>query len=238
MPEAWPATWATWPDCRMSYVITIDGPAGAGKSTVAKDVACALGINYLDTGAIYRAIALILYESEVKAADDYIMREALSKIKIELRDKAVLVNGFDVTGEIRTPLVDELASMYSAIPSVRKALLSLQKEQENHGSIVAEGRDVGSVVFPNAQAKFFLTASPEARAKRRYDERVAKGKPADYNEILTAIIERDKNDSSREVSPLTIPEGATYIDTSDITEQEAVQLILDKVKEVIPNEAK
>ena len=222
----------------MSYVITIDGPAGAGKSTVAKDVARRLGINYLDTGAIYRAIALILYESEVRPIDDYIMREALTKINIQLDGKSVLVNGFDVTGEIRTPLVDELASMYSAIPSVRKALLSLQKEQETHGSIVAEGRDVGSVVFPGAAAKFFLTASPEARAKRRYAERVAKGKPADYDEILQAIIERDNNDSSRETAPLTVPEGAVYIDTSDMTEQEAVQFILDKVKEVIPNEAK
>lgn len=222
----------------MSYVITIDGPAGAGKSTVAKDVARRLGINYLDTGAIYRAIALILYESEVRPIDDYIMREALTKINIQLDGKSVLVNGFDVTGEIRTPLVDELASMYSAIPSVRKALLSLQKEQETHGSIVAEGRDVGSVVFPGAAAKFFLTANPEARAKRRYTERVAKGKPADYDEILQAIIERDKNDSSRETAPLTVPEGAVYIDTSDMTEQEAVQFILDKVKEVIPNEAK
>ena len=222
----------------MSYVITIDGPAGAGKSTVAKDVARRLGINYLDTGAIYRAIALILYESEVRPVDDYIMREALSKVKIELRGKAVLVNDFDVTGEIRTPMVDELASMYSAVPSVRKALLSLQKEQEKHGSIVAEGRDVGSVVFPEARAKFFLTASPEARAKRRYSERVEKGNPADYDEILRSIIERDKNDSTREVSPLTIPEGAIFLDTSDMTEQEAVQFILDKVKEAISDETK
>lgn len=222
----------------MSYVITIDGPAGAGKSSVARDIARELGINYLDTGAIYRAIALILYESEVPAVDNYIMREALSKIRIELRNKSVLVNDFDVTGEIRTPLVDELASMYSAIPSVRKALLSLQKEQEKHGSIVAEGRDVGSVVFPDARAKFFLTASPEARAKRRYAERVAKGKPADYDEILQAIIERDKNDSTRDVSPLTIPDGAIIVDTSDMTEQETVQYILNKVKEVIPDETK
>ena len=220
----------------MSYVITIDGPAGAGKSSVAKAVARELGINYLDTGAIYRAIALILYESEVRAVDDYIMREALSKIKIELRGKAVLVNDFDVTGEIRTPMVDDLASMYSAVPSVRKALLSLQKEQEKHGSIVAEGRDVGSVVFPEAMVKFFLTASPEARAKRRYTERIAKGKPADYDEILKAIIERDKNDSTREVSPLTIPEGAIFVDTSDMTEDEAVKFILCKVREKLPDE--
>ncbi|MBQ9390090.1 MAG: (d)CMP kinase [Synergistaceae bacterium] len=220
----------------MSYVITIDGPAGAGKSSVAKDIAARLGIKYLDTGAIYRAIALILHESEVEPVDDDIMREALEKITILLEDKAVLVNGFDVTGEIRTPEVDALASIYSAVPSVRKALLGLQKEQEKHGSIVAEGRDVGSVVFPNARAKFFLTASPEARAERRYRERIAKGKEADYDTILKSIIERDKNDSNRDVAPLTVPENAVYVDTSDMTEDEAVDFILAKIKEVLPDE--
>ena len=221
----------------MSYVVTIDGPAGAGKSSVAKEAASRLGIKYLDTGAIYRAIALILYESEVRPVDDYIMREALDKIKIELRGREVLVNGFDVAGEIRTPMVDELASIYSAVPSVRRALLGLQKEQKNHGSIIAEGRDVGSVVFPDAKVKFFLTASPEARAKRRYSERSNSGKDADYDEILKSIIERDKNDSSREVSPLTVPDGAIYLDTSDMTQEDAVNFIIEKVKEALANEA-
>lgn len=221
----------------MSYVVTIDGPAGAGKSSVAKEAASRLGIKYLDTGAIYRAIALILYESEVRPVDDYIMREALDKIKIELRGREVLVNGFDVAGEIRTPMVDELASIYSAVPSVRRALLGLQKEQKNHGSIIAEGRDVGSVVFPDAKVKFFLTASPQARAKRRYSERISNGKDADYDEILKSIIERDKNDSTREVSPLTVPDGAIYLDTSDMTQEEAVNFIIEKVKEALANEA-
>ena len=175
----------------MSYVITIDGPAGAGKSSVAKEAAKKLGIKYLDTGAIYRAIALILAKSERKPDNEEFLREALSEIKIELRDNEVLVNDFDVTGEIRTPEVDKLASIYSALPIVRKALLGLQQEQEKYGSIIAEGRDVGSVVFPKAKVKFFLTASPEARAKRRYHERVKKGKPADYDEILAAIIQRE-----------------------------------------------
>ena len=165
------------------------------------------------------------------------MREALDKIKIELRGREVLVNGFDVAGEIRTPMVDELASIYSAVPSVRRALLGLQKEQKNHGSIIAEGRDVGSVVFPDAKVKFFLTASPQARAKRRYSERISNGKDADYDEILKSIIERDKNDSSREVSPLTVPDGAIYLDTSDMTQEEAVNFIIEKVKEALANEA-
>lgn len=217
----------------MSYVITIDGPAGAGKSSVAKDAAKKLGIKYFDTGAIYRAIALILAKSEIGPDNEEFLREALSEIKIELRNNEVLVNDFDVTGEIRTPEVDELASIYSALPIVRKALLGLQQEQEKYGSIIAEGRDVGSVVFPNAKVKFFLTASPQARAKRRYDERISKGKSADYDEILAAIIQRDKNDSSREAAPLSVPDGAIYLDTSDMSEQEAVNFVVEKVKEAI-----
>ena len=214
----------------MSYVITIDGPAGAGKSSIAKRAAQELGIKYLDTGAIYRAIALILAEAEVKPDNDEYLREALNDIRVELRDGKVLVNDFDVSGEIRTPEVDELSSVYSALPVVRKALLGLQQEQEKYGSIIAEGRDVGSVVFPNARVKFFLTATPEARAKRRYTERVSKGKEANYDEILSAIIERDKNDSTREAAPLSVPEGAIYLDTSDMTEDEVLKAVLDHVK--------
>ena len=222
----------------MSYIITIDGPAGAGKSSAAKDVARELGIKYLDTGAIYRAIALILAKSEISPDNDEYLREALSEIKIILRYDKVLVNDFDVSGEIRTPEVDELASLYSAVPAVREALLGLQQEQKNYGSIVAEGRDVGSVVFPDAKVKFYLTASPEVRAKRRYDERIAKGKNANYDEILRAIKERDINDSTRKTAPLSIPEGAIYLDTSDMTEKEAVNFIVKHVREVLSqNEA-
>ncbi|MBQ7560015.1 MAG: (d)CMP kinase [Synergistaceae bacterium] len=216
-----------------SYVVTIDGPAGAGKSTVAKRAAHELGIKYLDTGAIYRAIALILAKSEIRPDSEEFLREALSEIKIELRENSVLVNDFDVSGEIRTPEVDELASIYSAVPAVREALLGLQKEQENYGSLVAEGRDVGSVVFPDAKVKFFLTASPEARAKRRYLERISKGKEADYEEILNSIKQRDINDSTREISPLSVPEGAVYLDTSDMTEDEVINFIINHVKEAL-----
>ena len=213
-------------------VITIDGPAGAGKSSVAKRAAAELGIKYLDTGAIYRAIALILAEAEVRPDNEEYLREALGKIRVELRDGKVLVNDFDVSGEIRTPEVDELASVYSALPAVREALLGLQQKQKDYGSIIAEGRDVGSVVFPDAEAKFFLTASPEARAQRRYNERKAKGKEADYNAILSAIIQRDKNDSGRDTAPLKVPDGAIYVDTSDMNEDEVLQFILDKVREI------
>ena len=217
----------------MSYVITIDGPAGAGKSSVAKNLALKLGIKYLDTGAIYRAIALILAKSEIKPDNKEFLNEALSEITIELVNNEVLVNGFDVTGEIRTPEVDNLASIYSAVPEVRRALLSLQQDQKNYGSIIAEGRDVGSVVFPDAKFKFFLTASPEARARRRYEQRISQNQDADYDEILQAIKARDEHDSHREAAPLSIPENAIYIDTSDMSEDEVINFIYEHVKEVL-----
>ncbi len=214
----------------MSYVVTIDGPAGAGKSSVSRKTAEILNIKYLDTGAIYRAIALILNEAEISPEENSLLNEALEKIKIELRDKKVLVNDFDVSGEIRTPKVDKLSSIYSALPSVRKALLSLQQEQKKYGSLIAEGRDVGSVVFPKADLKIFLTASPEARAKRRFNERISKNESPDYDKILNDIKKRDDYDSKREFSPLTIPDGAIILDTSDMSENEVVNRILDLIK--------
>ena len=218
----------------MSYVITIDGPAGAGKSSIAKRAAKELGIQYLDTGAIYRAIGLILNAAEVKPDNEEILREALGKIRVELRNGRVFVNDFDVSGEIRTPEADEMSSVYSALPAVRQALLGLQQEQPKHGSIIAEGRDVGSVVFPDALVKFYMTASPEARARRRYAERISKGKSANYDEILAAIIERDKHDSTREAAPLKVPEGAIFLDTSDMTEDDVLDFVLGRVREKIP----
>ncbi len=217
----------------MSYVITIDGPAGAGKSTAAKCLAKILGIHYLDTGAIYRSIALILDEAEITPDETEFIEEALADIKIELRDGVVLVNDFDVSREIRTPHVDKIASEYSALKCVRDALLTLQQEQKNFGSLVAEGRDVGSVVFPDAAVKFYLTASPEARAKRRCLERELKGEKVDYHETLSAIKARDEFDSKREFSPLKKPDGAILIDTSDIDEHETVKLLEKYSREIL-----
>ncbi|MBR0097353.1 MAG: (d)CMP kinase, partial [Synergistaceae bacterium] len=200
----------------MNYVVTIDGPAGAGKSSAAKALAKLLNVHYLDTGAIYRSIALILDEAEIKPDQPEFIAEALRDIKIELRDGAVLVNDIDISGEIRTPHVDKIASDYSAVKCVRDALLHLQQEQQNFGSLIAEGRDVGSVVFPNADIKFYLTASPEARAKRRCLERELKGEAVNYDETLKAIKSRDEFDSKRENSPLKVPDNAIIIDTSEI----------------------
>ena len=208
-------------------IITIDGPAGAGKSTTAKKIAQELNINFLDTGALYRAIGLILAKSEVKPE---FLHEALNDIKIEINKSGVYVNDFDVTKEIRTPEVDELASKYSALPEVREALLNIQREQAKKASLIAEGRDLGSVVFPDADFKFYLTASPEARAKRRYDERIQRGESANYDEILQAIKSRDEHDLHREISPLKVPDNAILIDNSDMSEQEVINFIIDKVK--------
>ena len=217
----------------MNYVMTIDGPAGAGKSSAAKALAKLLNVHYLDTGAIYRSIALILDEAEIKPDQPEFIAEALRDIKIELRDGAVLVNDIDISGEIRTPHVDKIASDYSAVKCVRDALLHLQQEQQNFGSLIAEGRDVGSVVFPNADIKFYLTASPEARAKRRCLERELKGEAVNYDETLKAIKSRDEFDSKRENSPLKVPDNAIIIDTSEINEQETLNLLAKHVKEIL-----
>ena len=217
----------------MSYVVTIDGPAGAGKSSMARALAKSLGVHYLDTGAIYRAIALMLDESEININQPELISEALKDIKMELRNGAVLVNGVDVSGLIRTPHIDKIASEYSALKCVRDALLNLQQEQQNFGSLIAEGRDVGSVVFPDAAVKFYLTASPEARAKRRCLERELKGEKVNYQETLQAIKSRDKFDSSREASPLKVPDGAIVIDTSELNELETLNLLESHVKKIL-----
>ena len=208
-------------------IITIDGPAGAGKSTTAKKIAQELNINFLDTGALYRAIGLILAKSEVRPE---FLHEALNDINININKSGVYVNDFDVTKEIRTPEVDELASKYSALPEVRNALLNIQREQAKKASLIAEGRDLGSVVFPDADFKFYLTASPESRAQRRYNERIQRGETANYDEILQAIKSRDEHDLHREISPLKIPDNAIFIDNSNMSEQEVINFIIDKVR--------
>lgn len=216
-------------------IITIDGPAGAGKSTVSKKVAQELSINFLDTGALYRAIGLILAKSEVRPE---FLHEALNDITIEINKSGVYVNDFDVTKEIRTPEADILSSKYSALPEVRAALLNIQREQAKKASLIAEGRDLGSVVFPDADFKFYLTASPEARAKRRYNERINRGESANYDEILQAIKLRDQHDLNRKIAPLRIPDNAIYIDSSDMSEQEVINFIINQVRGSINNEAK
>ena len=218
----------------MSYVITIDGPAGAGKSSVSKRLAEKLGILYLNTGAIYRAAGLFLDNAGIKTTDDEKIIAAMKNFNLEFKNGLIFLNNQDITQEIRTPKVDKLSSVYSAVKYVRTALLDFQREQKNLGSLIVEGRDIGSVVFPDADLKFFLTATPEARAKRRFLERQNNGvENNNYDEILNAIKARDKYDSERKISPLKIPEGAIFIDTSSMTEEQVVEELFAHVKKIL-----
>lgn len=218
-------------------IVTIDGPAGVGKSTVSRRVAAAAGFTYLDTGAMYRGVGLFLKEQNVDLTDSTAIEKKLSELSLELQpaadensDVGVLVNGVDVSREIRTPAMAMVASNVSALGVVRTYLTSMQQEFGVKGKIVAEGRDTGTVVFPDAAFKFFLDAKPEERAKRRYKQLLAKGEEADYDELLAMTLQRDKNDSERALAPLVQAEDAKLIDTTTINVDEVVKIILQRVK--------
>ncbi len=212
-------------------VIAIDGPAGAGKSTVARQVAKRLGINYLDTGAMYRALAFYLDEQGVPPKENSELARRLSNVTVRLSGGRVTVNDRDVSDLIRVPPVDEIASTYAALPQVRERLLDIQREQALRGSLVADGRDIGTVVFPLAPVKIFLTASCEVRAKRRWKELHAKGLDVSYDAILQEIVHRDKADMEREISPLRQAPDAYLLDTSNLTIPQAVERILSLLEE-------
>lgn len=206
----------------MRFIITIDGPAGAGKSSVARQVARRLGIRYLDTGAIYRAIAYSMDKEGISAADEERLSHHLSLLHIRLGTDGLFVNDENVASEIRTHRIDSIVSGYAALKIVREALLDLQRKQAEYGPLVVEGRDAGSVVFPDADMKFYLTASPEARAERRYKELLRRGEAVIYKDVLAQMQERDKIDTEREVAPLRAPDGALHLDTSLMVEEEVV----------------
>ncbi len=222
----------------MSFVVAIDGPAGAGKSSVAKRLARRLSVRYLDTGAIYRAIALFLDRRAIPPEDTEALRTVLKDIAIELRDGEVLLDGEDVSAAIRTPHVDGIVSAYSALGCVREALLDLQRGQRQYGSLVVEGRDVGSVVFPDAPLKFFMTASPEARARRRCLELQRRGEPVPFEDVLSQIRARDRFDSTRAIAPLTQPEDAVLVDTSEMTEDEVLEYLERRVRDALEPEGR
>ena len=222
----------------MSFVVAIDGPAGAGKSSVAKRLARRLSVRYLDTGAIYRAIALFLDRRAIPPEDTEALRTVLKDIAIELRDGEVLLDGEDVSAAIRTPHVDGIVSAYSALGCVREALLDLQRGQRQYGSLVVEGRDVGSVVFPDAPLKFFMTAAPEARARRRCLELQRRGEPVPFEDVLSQIRARDRFDSTRAIAPLTQPEDAVLVDTSEMTEDEVLEYLERRVRDALEPEGR
>ena len=215
-------------------IIAIDGPSGAGKSTLAKRLARELGYLYLDTGAMYRALALKLLRRGVDLADDARMAELVRSTAIDLREKdgklTVLLDGSDVAGEIRTPEVSQMASKSSALKIVRARLLELQRAVGARGSVVAEGRDIGTVVFPQAEVKIFLDASTRERARRRYEELRAAGQPVAFDETLRQQEERDKRDSERDLAPLRQAEDALRIDSSNVDADAVAALVLELVK--------
>lgn len=218
-------------------IITIDGPSGVGKSTVSRMVAAATGFTYLDTGAMYRGVGLFLQEQTVDLTDSAAIKELLQHLDLQLlpatdqsTDVGVLINNRDVSAEIRTPEMAMTASDVSALPVVRDYLTSMQRSYGERGRIVAEGRDIGTVVFPGAAFKFFLDAKAEERAARRYRQLKTKGMDADLGEILAMTLKRDKNDSERDVAPLVKAEDADRIDTTEISVDEVVSLILQRVK--------
>lgn len=200
--------------------VAIDGPSGAGKSTVARAVARLRGILYLDTGALYRAIGLYALECGADTRSEDEIKQLLPHTDIALSfsddTQRVLLNGEDVTARIRTQEVAMAASDVSALRSVRQFLLSLQRDIAGSNNCVMDGRDIGTVILPNADVKVFLTASPEERARRRVSELVEKGESADYDTVLAQIKQRDKNDSTRELAPLRPADDAVIIDTTDM----------------------
>ena len=215
---------------KWSGVIAIDGPAGAGKSTVAKRVAAALGVSYLDTGALYRSLAYYLDSRSIPPQESEELKEALFDVNVDIDGAKVFLNGEDVSALIRTPAVDKIASLYSALPPVREKLLNLQREQAMKGGLVADGRDMGTVVFPYAPVKIFLTASAENRAKRRYDELCARGMSVAYDKLLEEIRARDDADAKRTIAPLKQAEDAIVVDSSDMSIDEVVGVIVDNAR--------
>lgn len=219
---------------KKTFNIAIDGPAGAGKSTIAKMVAKKLGFIYVDTGAMYRAIALYLLRAHVNKHDEQAVAEAVKGAKITIRyqegTQQVLLNGEDVSGLIRTEEVGNTASAVSVYPAVRAHLLELQRNLAASADVLMDGRDIGTCILPHADTKIFLTASSKVRAMRRYKELTEKGEMCNLDEIEQDIIERDARDMNRAVAPLKQAEDAVLLDSSDMTVEEVIQKILDRVE--------
>ncbi|MCZ4536232.1 MULTISPECIES: (d)CMP kinase [Gordonia] len=216
-----------------THVVAIDGPAGTGKSSVSKLLAAEVGASYLDTGAMYRAVTLAVLDAGVALDDPAGIARVVADVAIELvpdGDGAkVFLDGRDVSGPIRTDHVTSAVSAVSAVPEVRTKLVALQQQNAQGRFVVVEGRDIGTVVFPDADVKIFLTATPEARAERRHKQNLAGGRDSDYDAVLASVNRRDHLDSTRKVSPLRAADDATVVDTSDKTLDEVLAELSDLV---------
>ena len=217
--------------------IAIDGPGGAGKSTIAKAAAKELGFIYVDTGALYRSVGLYALRNGIKTdcADEVV--PVLSEITVELKfidgSQRVYLNGEDVSEDIRTPEASMAASNVSAIQQVRDFLFDLQRDIANANNCIMDGRDIGTVVLPDAQVKIFLTASVEERAKRRYIQLTEKGQDVKYEDVLKELEERDYQDSHREIAPLKPAENSVIVDTSDINLEQSIDTVVNVIRERI-----
>ena len=222
-----------------TYSIAIDGPAGAGKSTIAKTLAKELGFYYVDTGAIYRTVAYFLDLLGISPKDTDGVERYIDELTVEIAydeegSQHMLMNGMDVTADIRTQDISQKASLVSAQPVVREVLLDMQRDVARKHNVIMDGRDIGTVVLPRATVKIFLTASPEVRAKRRTDELIAKGQKADYAKVLQEIKQRDHQDTTRAIAPLKQAKDAILVDTSELDIPAVVAAIRKIVGEKIP----
>ena len=212
----------------MKQVIAIDGPSGSGKTTIAKLIAKELGFNYLDTGALYRAVAMSLIKNMIRPEDtDDKLRDILKKTLVTFNNGRVFLNGQDVSEDIRSKEIDHYSSVFSARKIVRDFLLDAQREAALHDDLVVEGRDTTTVVFPDAKKKIFLDASVEERAKRRYLQFRGKGIDITMNEAKMNIIERDKRDAGRDIAPLRVAAEALLIDSSNLSVEQVKNNIID-----------
>ena len=218
----------------MSYSIAIDGPAGAGKSTIAKMIAKEKQFIYVDTGAMYRAMALHFLRNGIRAEDTDKISEKCKEADVTIQyvngEQVVFLNGENVNGYIRTEEVGNMASASSVNPDVRKKLVELQQRLAKSTDVVMDGRDIGTCVLPEADVKVYLTASSAVRAKRRYNELTARGEDCNFEQIEKDIIERDEKDMNREISPLRRADDAVLVDSSDMTIEEVVRVIIDLCK--------
>lgn len=209
--------------------IAIDGPAGAGKSTIAKKIAEAKKILYIDTGAMYRAITLKLLNNNVSLKDNEVILETLESTGIEFKEGSIYLDGINVDQEIRRPEINKNVSEVAAIPCVRKALVNIQRKIAENNSVIMDGRDIGTRVLPFAKYKFFLTASVDERAKRRYIELKKNGYEQSYEEVAEEISKRDKMDTERKLDPLRKAEDAILVDTTGKTIDEVIDTIIGKI---------
>ena len=216
---------------KMSFIVAIDGPAGSGKGTVTKQVGERLGLINIDTGAMFRCVTLNMLEKGIQVEEENKIKEMLGQIEIDLKENGeVFLNGKDVTKRIREKDINEYISPISMIPMVRQKLLDLQRKMAEGRNVIMEGRDIGTVVFPYADVKIYLDASPEERAKRRVQQNQEKGILTSYEEILKSIKNRDEKDKTREIAPLRQAEDAIYMDSTNMTVEEVTDEIVRIVK--------